>query len=279
MGQIIPELEIEMMPVKPLIPLTIAILWGFSFWAVAQVDHSPWDELLERHVKVLRDGQASQLDYAGVLRESEQLTRYLGQLSAVDRGDFDAWSLEDQLAFLINAYNAWTVELVLQQEPGLSSIRDVGLLPKAAWRRKFVNLFGEQISLDEIEHGMIRGWDRYYEPRIHFALNCAAIGCPALRNEAYIGPRLEQQLEEATQRFLSDRTRNYPGADRLYLSPIFDWYREDFEESGSESHTILDFLAHYSEQLGLSRNEVYRLGAGSRGIRYTDYDWGLNRVP
>ena len=256
-----------------------AALWGLTPWTMAQIDHGLWDELMTKHVRVLRGGQASGLDYAGVRLDRGRLGRYLSQLSAVSREDFDNWGLGNQLAFLINTYNAWTVELILQQEPDLTSIRDIGFLPNAAWRRKIVKLFGAQVSLDEIEHGMIRGWGRYNEPRIHFAVNCAAVGCPALRNEAFTGSRLEEQLEEATRLFLSDQTRNYRDGNRLYISPLFDWYKEDFEQGWSGINSVPEFLASYAEQLGLSEDEIIRLGSERSGIRYSYYDWRLNRIP
>ncbi|MCG8414220.1 MAG: DUF547 domain-containing protein [Pseudomonadales bacterium] len=245
----------------------------------AQVDHSLWDGLLANHVRVLRSGQATQLDYQGVAAERSELATYLAQLSAVSRTEFEGWSHSHQLAFLINSYNAWTVELILDEGPDIASIRDIGFLPNAAWRRDFIPLFGEQVSLDDIEHGMIRGWGRYNEPRIHFAVNCAAVGCPALRGEAYDGDRLEDQLEQNTQLFLSDRTRNYRERNRLYISRIFDWYEEDFEEGWLGVQSVAQFLMRYSEQLGLTHEDFRQIEQRQLRIRYADYDWRLNRVP
>ena len=247
--------------------------------ALAGVDHSLWDGLLSSHVKELRNGQATQVDYVGMARDRGSLEAYLDLLSAVTRNEFESWGHPQQLAFLINAYNAWTVELILREGPDLDSIRDIGFLPNAAWRRDFVSLFGEQVSLDDIEHGMIRGWGRYNEPRIHFAVNCAAIGCPALRSEAYVGARLSEQLEESTQLFLSDRQRNYKEGNRLYISRIFDWYEEDFESGWLDVNSVAQFLARYTRQLGISQQDIADLNSRQLRIRYADYDWGLNRVP
>ena len=113
--------------------------------------------------------------------------KYLAATSAVSRAEFDRWVPADQLAFLVNAYNAWTVQLVLQGYPKIASIRDLGSLLQSPWKKRFVPLLGETRSLDEIEHSLIRGSGRYREPRAHFALNCASVGCPALRPEAYVG--------------------------------------------------------------------------------------------
>ena len=162
--------------------------------------------------------------------DRDQLADYLGQLAAVSSREFQQWSRADRLAFLINTYNAWTVELILTEYPDISSIRDLGSLFRSPWSRRFVSLFGEMVSLDHIEHELIRGPDGFQEPRIHFAVNCASVGCPALRQEAYVGDRLESQLEDATGRFLADRSRNRLDGDVLRVSEIFDWYEEDFEQ-------------------------------------------------
>lgn len=126
---------------------------------------------------------------------------------------------------------------------------------------------------------MIRGWGRYNEPRIHFAVNCAAIGCPALRPEAYTGDHLEQQLDDSTRRFLSNRSRNYFDGRRMYVSRIFDWYEEDFERGWTSINSVAEFLARYDEALGLDSDVVAALTRGSIRIRHLRYDWGLNRTP
>lgn len=185
---------------------------------------------------------------------------------------------EEQLAFLINAYNAWTVKLILDEYPGIESIRNIGFFPGAAWRRKIVVLFGDRISLDDLEHDMIRDWPQYREPRIHFAVNCAAIGCPPLRVEAYEGATLNQQLEANTSLFLADRNRNYLEGDTLYVSRIFDWYQEDFEKGWQGVDSVEQFLVQYAEELGLSAQHVEDLLSGTIKIRHLRYDWGLNQL-
>jgi hypothetical protein len=225
-------------------------------------------------------GQSTEVDYDGMLASREQLRSYLDNIAAVSRDTFETWSADDQLAFLINTYNAWTIELILTEYPDIDSIRDIGFLYifDTAWRRDIVSLFGGQVSLDDLEHGMIRGWDRYNEPRIHFAVNCAAIGCPALRAEAYNGDFLEQQLEDNTRQFLSDRTRNYYSEGRLYVSSIFNWYEEDFEQGWNGINSVADFLSSYSDALQLDRETTTTLKNGQLSIRYLSYDWGLNQT-
>lgn len=262
-----------MHPLVRTLAIVLILLPGSVF---ADFDHRDWDELLGRHVAVLDGGVATKLDYAGMGADRAQLKGYLERLAAVSRASFDGWTTAAQLAFLINAYNAWTVDLILEDYPDIDSIRDIGFLFSSAWNQDVATLFGEPLTLDEIEHEMIRGWDRYREPRIHFAVNCAAIGCPALRAEAYTGEKLEMQLDDATRRFLSDRSRNYFENDRLYISSIFDWYEEDFEKGWGGVESVAEFLSRYPDELGLDADTAARLGRGDIRLRHISYDWGLN---
>ena len=211
-------------------------------------------------------------------RSRSQLKNYLSNISQVSRQDFETWNHSDQLAFLINAYNAATVDLVLSEYPKIDSIKDIGFLFSSPWRQKVVGLFGEQVSLDDIEHGMIRGWGRYNEPRIHFAVNCAAVGCPGLRPEAFVGVKLEQQLEESTELFLSDSSRNYYSADRLYISSIFNWYEEDFKQGWQGINSVTEFFARYTDVMALSVDTRSAIDKNQIRIRYLRYDWGLNNI-
>jgi hypothetical protein len=249
--------------------------------AFGDFDHGRWNLLLSKHVIVSADGLSTTVDYASLGVNREPLQSYLEETSRVSRASFDAWETSDQLAFLINLYNAATVELILDNmgsSDPIDSIRDIGSLFTSAWELERVALFGNLVTLDDIEHDMIRGWGRYNEPRIHFAVNCAAIGCPALRAEAYTGTALEAQLEDATRDFLSDRSRNYFDGRRLRLSSIFKWYREDFERGWSGSGALGEFVARYSSELGLSIEHRNELARGDMGIRFLSYDWGLNQV-
>lgn len=192
--------------------------------------HAAWTALLKPNVLLLRDGQASQARYAGFLADRAALKAYLATLSGVSAAAFQRFAKPQQMAFLINAYNAFTVELILTKYPDLDSIKDLGGFLSTPWKPKWIDLLGEQVSLDGIEHERLRARGRYDDPRIHFAVNCASIGCPMLREEAFVAERLDAQLDEQATRFLSDRTRNrYDTASgRLQVSKIFDWYGEDF---------------------------------------------------
>lgn len=235
-----------------------------------------WEALLKKHVKVLRGGQASEVDYAGFLADHSALQSYLDSATRVTRPDFDSWSKPEQLAFLINAYNAWTVALVLSGYPGIKSIKDLGSFIQSPWKKRFIPLLGESRSLDDIEHGLIRGSGRYNDPRIHFAVNCASIGCPALRAEAYLADRLNFQLDDATQKFLSDRSRNRTESDVIKVSSIFKWYGSDFEKGWRGANTLGQFLALYSGALGLNVDTASQLSTSKRDIEFLEYDWRLN---
>lgn len=245
----------------------------------AAFDHAAWDSVLKSHVIAVRGGLVTQVDYQGLRRDRAPLQQYLRALSGVSRADFDRWGRNERLAFLINAYNAWTVELILRSDPGLKSIRDLGSLFESPWKKSFIPLFGRTVSLDDIEHGMIRADGAYREPRIHIAVNCASIGCPALRGEAYDGARLDAQLADATNKFLADRQRNRLRGDRLEVSSIFKWYREDFERGWGGYHSLPAFLSAHAAALGLSPGQAAQVLRGDIDIDFLDYDWKLNRKP
>lgn len=244
--------------------------------SAAEPLHAPWQALLDAHVETLSQGYATRVDYDGMLRDRARLERYLERLASVSRESFDAWTPARQLAFLLNAYNAWTIDLVLSAYPELDSIRDLGNWFRSPWERRFVSLFGKEWTLDELEHDLIRGSGRYREPRIHFAVNCASIGCPALSKRAFTGDDLDAQLDAATRRFLSDRSRNRLEDGRLRVSRIFDWYRGDFESGWRGADSLAAFLARYADALELTPEQAQRLAAGEIQITFLRYDWGLN---
>jgi hypothetical protein len=260
----------------------LAIIWLFWFGcATAQAagfDYGPWNGLLQRHVVPVADGHATTVDYAGMARERARLKTYLNALAAVKPAEYRQWTQADRLAFLINAYNAWTVELVLTRYPELDSIKDIGGLFGSPWKRRFIPLLGENRSLDDIEHGLIRADGAFEEPRIHFAVNCASVGCPALRGEAYVGARLDAQLEDATRRFLADRSRNRfnPKTQRLEVSKIFDWYRQDFERGWGGYTQLAQFFSRYADALADTDDDRKMLRTGQFRLAYLDYSWTLN---
>ncbi|RMG39162.1 MAG: DUF547 domain-containing protein [Candidatus Dadabacteria bacterium] len=237
--------------------------------AFASFDHShqDWDHVLKKYVHML--GPQSRVDYSGLKSERHLLDSYIGSITAVSKTEYQSFSRDQKLAFLINAYNALTVKLIVDNYP-VSSIKDLGSWLRSPWKKKFFKLFGEWHTLDDIEHGIIR--KNFNEPRIHFALVCAARSCPALRNEAYRADRLSEQLEDAARKFLRDKSRNryLPAERRLELSSIFKWYRSDFEKNGS---TLKLFIALHMTDDPVLRREIQ---SPATDITFLDYDWSLN---
>ncbi len=242
----------------------------------ATFDNSKFDTLLKQHVVVLAGGRVTQVDYAALQTDRASLQEYLHSLTALAQDEFDAYPPDDQLALLINAYNGWTLELILARYPDLESIRDLGSFFQSPWKKKFFSFLGKARSLDDIEHNLIRGSGRYNDPRIHFAVNCASIGCPALRAEAYSGEKLQLQLTEATELFLGDRERNRLRDQVLEVSPIFKWYNQDFEKGWLEIKSLNQFFASYSQALGFDENMKDKVKSGEVKIVFLNYDWRLN---
>ena len=229
--------------------------------------HKEWDALLKKHVVLLEDGKASRMDYAGMAQERARLKSYLDSLAAVGEGEFKTWSQPQQMAFLVNAYNAFTVEKILTRYPDIQSIWDFGKLFGNPFKDEFFCLLGRKASLDWVEHEVLR--KNYREPRIHYAVNCASLGCPMLREEAYVAERLEPQLEEQARRFLSDHSRNRVAQGRLEVSKIFDWYKEDFEPRNR-------YFARYAALLAERPEERELVAQGRAPLSFLDYDWSLN---
>ncbi len=244
----------------------------------AQFDHNypALDALVKKHVQWLPDNKQSRVDYAGFATDRAELGKVLASMSAVPKADFDKWSREQQMAFLINAYNAYTVELILTKFPSLKSIKDLGGFLSAPWKIEFFSLLGEKHHLDWIEHEQLR--PKYNEPRVHAAVNCASIGCPALRNEAFTAAKLEAQLEDGMQRFMGDRTRNRVKDGKLEVSSIFKWFREDFEKGHKGFSKVEDLFAKYAVQLSDNADEQAKLKAKQLPVSHLDYDWSLNLV-
>lgn len=244
----------------------------------AEFDHGIWDSLLKKHVVVFDGGMKTRVNYDGFLRDRGLLRTYLDSLSRVEQKNFDTFSPDEQLAFLINSYNSWTVELILTKYPDLESIKDFGSFFQSPWKKRFFFLLGQTRSLDDIEHKLIRGSGRYNDPRIHFAVNCASIGCPSLRAEAYSGTELQAQLEEATELFLSDKTRNRYRDNRLEVSSIFSWYREDFEKGWKGIDSPGEFFARYHRFLGMNAQATEKAMKNKLEITYLKYNWKLNSI-
>ncbi len=269
-------------------PLALwALLLTGAPWLTAQAQapsfdhqHAAWTALLKKHVVLQDGGKASQLRYAGMASDRAALKAYLASLASVSAAAFEGFSKPQQMAFLINAYNAYTVELILTRYPKLESIKDLGSLVQNPWKLKSAPLLGGTMTLDGIEHETLRARGRYDDPRIHFAVNCASIGCPMLREEAFVGERLDAQLDEQAKRFMSDRSRNRwnTASQRLEVSKIFDWYGEDFRLGHKGIASANAFYARHADLLADAPEERERVRGQKASVAYLDYDWKLNDV-
>lgn len=246
--------------------------------AAMAFDHSyaDYSALLARHVRWTAQGHASAVDYAGLKSEQHQLASVQGKLSSIGQREFDGWAHAQQMAFLINVYNFFTLQLVLTKYPDLASIKDLGSLFRSPWKIEFFELLGSRRYLDWIEHEQLR--PRYRDARVHFAVNCASIGCPALRPEAYVAERLEAQLDDQQRRFLGDRVRNrYNASDgSLSVSPIFKWFAADFEDAAGGS--VKQWLATHAVVLAEGARDRARISGGDFTLAHLDYDWSLNAM-
>lgn len=225
------------------------------------ISHNLWDDLLKKHVKT--DGL---VDYKGFISDKERFDQYLTMLDENEPNE-ESWSREQQLAYWINAYNAFTVKLIIDNYP-LKSIKDLNpilSIPtiRSIWSKKLFTIGGKEISLDEIEHDILR--KKFQEPRIHFAINCASFSCPVMRAEAYIPSKIDEQLEQQTVLFLNDPRRNVITTDNPKVSKIFSWFSKDFKRNG----TVIDFINKYLKDVQIDR------GAD---LDYLDYDWKLNEA-
>tara|TARA_R110002096_G_scaffold87663_8_gene201050 strand:+ start:2862 stop:3584 length:723 start_codon:yes stop_codon:yes gene_type:complete len=234
--------------------LTSIIALGFSLSWAGAFDHSQVNEIFKTYVN--DDGL---VNYSDLKANRSELDSYLKKTGAVTRSSFDGWNQSEQLAFLINVYNAETLQFIIDNYP-TSSIKKLGGLISTPWDKKNVDLFGEVTTLNHLEHRIVR--KEFDEPRIHFALVCAAVGCPPLRNEAFTAENLEAQLDDQAKTFLSQSEKNRVEGDTLYLSTIFQWYGGDFTKDGNSIDVYVD---------------AYMDGdASGKKIKHTDYDWNLN---
>jgi len=242
------------------IPIVIlaTLFPALSALAGPTVDNTIYARLLKAHVV---DGK---VDYAGFKHDEADLDRYLAQLEKVKPDRLDR---AEQMAFYINAYNAWTIKLILSHYPGVKSIKDLGSLFQSPWKKKFVKINGKTTTLDHIEHGILR--PVFKDPRVHFAVNCASKSCPPLQDKPFTGADLDRQLDAATIHFINDPHSNFIKGDKLYVSRIFKWFGEDF---GGD---ILGFFRTYARD-GLAEQMA---AAGDKlEVRYLGYDWSLNSI-
>ena len=228
------------------------------------VDHGAWEQFLMRYLRI-GDG-AHLVAYGRVSPEDRAaLDAYIEHLAAVPVADYNR---PEQMAFWINLYNALTVRLVLDHYP-IGSIRDIDAAPRplsgGPWDQKLIEVNGTPVSLNDILHRILR--PIFADARVHYALSCAAIGCPNLQPEPYTGDRLEYQLSRAAMDYVNDpRCISFEG-EELGLSSLFRWYQEDF--GGSDSAVIHHLMGYAEPRLAMTLQKFDRIGADA-------FDWRLN---
>jgi hypothetical protein len=220
--------------------------------------HQLFDELLKKHVT-----PKGMVNYKGFIQDKTKLEKYLDLLSN-NAPDRKTWSKNEQLAYWINAYNAFTIKLIVDNYP-VKSIKDLDPkvsipLVNTVWHIKFFKIGGQDASLDEIEHKILR--KEFEEPRIHFAINCASISCPKLLNEAFRSDIIDYQLDKVAKSFINDPSQNKITPNKIEISQIFSWFKGDFTKNGS----LIDYLNQYSS-VKISSNAK---------ISHLNYDWSLN---
>ena len=245
-------------------------------------NYATYDAQLKKHVKWLPDGKQSRVNYKGLAAERAEFVKTLDTLSAVTPAQFATFSKEQQMAFLINAYNAFTIELILSKYPDVKSIKDLGSTFSSPWKKSFFKLLGEERNLDWIEHDKLRPTGKnivnggYQDPRIHVAIVCASIGCPALPPEAFTAAKLDAQLESGMVKFVGDKTRNRYADGKLQVSSIFKWFKDDFEKGYKGFGKVEDVFAKYADTLSNDSAIQGQIRAKTVSISYLDYDWSLN---
>lgn len=212
-----------------------------------KISHERFNTILQSYVS--KEGK---VDYQGIKNNRTDLDVYIDYLTHnIPTSD---WTKEEKLAYWINVYNALTIDLILENYP-VNSIKDI----KDPWKQRLWQFGDKWYNLDEIEHSIIR---KMNEPRIHFALVCAAVSCPKLYNKAFTAETLDEDLTMLTREFLADATKNKISENEIRISKIFSWFTKDFKENG----TLIDFLNKYTN-IEISQNAKKR---------YMDYNWDLN---
>lgn len=218
----------------------------------ANAQTSIFNNLLQKHVT--KDGI---VDYKAFKNDEAKLDSYISYLEKTSPDN--SWSENKQKAFWINAYNAYTIKLILENYP-LKSIMNIKQKGKTAWKIPFAKVGGKTYTLDYIEHEILR--KNLFDPKIHVGVNCASGSCPKLGNVAFTAENVEATLEKLMKEFINDASRNKLSKKKVQISSIFDWFKGDFTKNGS----VIDYLNKYSD------TEI----KSNAKIGYLKYDWSLN---
>ncbi|MDP5033071.1 DUF547 domain-containing protein [Paraglaciecola sp.] len=267
------------------------LILPFTSLAVTDFDHAytQYDALLKDAVHYSPNKKQTRVDYQQLVIKQPTMSAVQSRFSSVTQAQFDGWSEAQQLSFLINAYNFFTLQLIVDNWSDfklgkVDSIRDLGSLFSSPWKLNFFNMLGKKRNLDDIEHEMIR--KGFKEPRIHAALVCAAVSCPPLRNDAFVADDLDEQLDSQMRLFLADNSRNeiitQGQSGKVYLSSIFKWYQEDFEKGDGGFDSLYEVLTYYIDALVQGDNDQQAqrnvIKQDDFPIMFKDYDWRLNDV-
>lgn len=234
----------------------LTIIFCFSTMVANAIDHSQFDFILKNYVK---DGF---VEYTKLNENEKDLAKFRNYLSELNNAKIDKLSEKEKLVLWINAYNAYTIELILTNLP-VKSIKKIGNLINGPWDQNICKVGGETYTLNHIEHKILRV--EFKEPRIHFAIVCASISCPKLLSNAFTTENLEELLDEAGSDFINDSTKNMFDAKEnvLKASKIFSWFGEDFESMNG----TIGVWNKYTKSQPISKDS---------DIDFMDYDWGLN---
>jgi len=216
--------------------------------APKKVSYAVWDGLLRKHVT-----SSGKVNYKGFKQDRAKLEGFLNEISS--NPPQNAWSRNDKMVYWINAYNAYTVKLIIDNYP-LKSITNLN----NPWKTAFIKIGGKSYTLDQIENSILR--PQFQDARIHFAVNCASKSCPKLLNEAFSASKVGSQMDKLARAYVNDPMHNAISAGKVEISKIFEWYKEDFLKDGS----IIDYLNKYSKVKIKSNAKV----------SYKEYNWNLN---
>ena len=239
----------------------LALLFQNTVAVALDHSHKNWTAQLQTYLN-----SEGLVNYKAWQKNQTALDAYLKELESVDLATYEKFTANEKKAFLINAYNAFTVKLILKNYP-VKSIKKIGGIFSSPWKQEFFSILDGKIkSLDPIEHEWLRKKPELKDYRVHAAVNCASISCPRLAATAFAAEKIDEQMDEAMRLWINDLSRNKLSGDELEISKIFDWFQDDF---GSEKD-IKDILSKYANE----KNAAYI--TPKKDIDHLSYDWNLN---
>lgn len=240
--------------------ITVLILLCESSWAFDH-DYGLWAKLLTSFGSTVEN--QTYYDYQAQKADQKALDLFIRELESITRAEYEDFSKNQKLSFLINSYNVYTIKLIVVHYP-IKSIKDIGTFFTSPWKRRDFMLFKKKVSLDDIEHKMLRVW--FKEPRIHFAVVCASLSCPNLALRPYTEKGLNSLLDEQARAFIGDPAKNSLEKNNLRLSNLFKWYGSDFE----------NYLKYVATRITRDKALQRKISTGKIRRLWKTYDWNLN---